>query len=128
MEVRLRYVVRFPSDVDRSLRFYRDALGLEVEHRDEGYAALRVEGPVILALMDRGRLPELLPEEHCRPPEAGRHRGELAFLVEDADAAHERLTEQGVEFLAPPADRPWGERTAYLTDPDGYLVEIAEKI
>lgn len=67
-------------------------------------------------------------DEHFWSPGAGRHAGELAFVVEDVDAAREKLEAEGVGFLAGPADRPWGERTAYLLDPDGYLVEIAERI
>lgn len=128
MKFRLGYVVRFASDVDRSVRFYRDVLGLEVEHRDEGYAALRTEGPVTLALLARDRLPELLPEEECAPPPSRRHEGELAFLVEDVDAACRRLRDAGLEPLAPPADRSWGERTAYFTDPDGHLLELTQRL
>jgi catechol 2,3-dioxygenase-like lactoylglutathione lyase family enzyme len=31
----------------------------------------------------------------------------------------------GVEAVTPPTDRPWGQRTAYVRDPDGHLVELA---
>jgi lactoylglutathione lyase len=45
-------------------------------------------------------------------------QGELAFFVDDVDAECERLAEAAVRVLAPPTDRPWGERTLHLPDPD----------
>jgi lactoylglutathione lyase len=51
-------------------------------------------------------------------------QGELAFFVDDVDAECERLAEAGVRVLAPPTDRPWGERTLHPADPDGNVVEL----
>jgi lactoylglutathione lyase len=51
-------------------------------------------------------------------------QGEIAFFVDDPDAEHERLRRAGVHGLAPPTDRPWGERTLQLADPDGNGVEL----
>jgi lactoylglutathione lyase len=51
-------------------------------------------------------------------------QGEVAFFVDDPDAEHERLRRAGVQVLAPPTDRPWGERTLHLADPDGNVVEL----
>jgi lactoylglutathione lyase len=45
-------------------------------------------------------------------------------MVDDVDAEHDRLRTAGVRVLAPPADRPWGERTLHLSDPDGNVVEL----
>jgi lactoylglutathione lyase len=43
-------------------------------------------------------------------------QGEVAFLIEDADGEHARLQDAGVPVLAPPTDRPWGERTLHADD------------
>lgn len=126
MKARLGYVIRFASDLERSVAFYRDSLGLEVEHEAPGYAAFRVDGPVVFALLARERVAGLVEDESLPPPQ-DRHEGEIVFLTDDVDALYETLVEKSVAFLCPPTDRPWGERTAYFKDPDGYLVEIAAK-
>jgi lactoylglutathione lyase len=51
---------------------------------------------------------------------------ELGFKVPSCDAAFEHLIEAGVEAAVPPTDRPWGQRTAYVRDPDGHLIELAQ--
>jgi lactoylglutathione lyase len=45
-------------------------------------------------------------------------------MVDDVDTEHERLRGEGVRVLAPPTDRPWGERTLHVADPDGNVVEL----
>jgi lactoylglutathione lyase len=54
--------------------------------------------------------------------------GEVLFLVDDVDAEAERLRGLGVEFLSGPVDRPWGHRTLHLLDPDGFVIELAQRI
>ena len=48
----------------------------------------------------------------------------MVFFVDDVNAEHERLARAGVPVLSPPTDRPWGERTLHVADPDGYVVEL----
>lgn len=123
----LRYVILFVEDLERALRFYVEAVGLEVRHRAEGYAELAVDGPKF-ALLERGRVAEMLGREEALSPPAGAHDGEVAFIVEDADAVYSELLGRGVGFACAPTDRPWGQRTAYFRDPDGHLIEIAQDL
>ena len=119
---RLAYSILFVSDVERSIAFYRDAIGLPFKFSNESYAEFATEGAKF-ALYGRRHLPELLGREAPR----GRvpwPQGEVAFFVDDPDAEHERLRRAGVEVLAPPTDRPWGERTLHVADPDGNVVEL----
>jgi catechol 2,3-dioxygenase-like lactoylglutathione lyase family enzyme len=53
---------------------------------------------------------------------------ELGFKVPDCDAAFAELRAAGVPEAAPPTDRPWGQRTAYVRDPDGNLIELAQDL
>lgn len=123
----LRYVVLFVEDLERALEFYGTTLGLQVRHRAEGYAELAVDGPRF-ALLERRRVPEIVGlQEGVRPP-SGAHEGEIAFLVEDVDAVYSELRASGARFVCPPTDRPWGQRSAYLKDPDGHLIEIAQDL
>jgi catechol 2,3-dioxygenase-like lactoylglutathione lyase family enzyme len=51
---------------------------------------------------------------------------EIGFKVANVDVAYVELVGQGAEAAVPPTTRPWGQRTAYLRDPDGHLVELAQ--
>jgi uncharacterized glyoxalase superfamily protein PhnB len=53
---------------------------------------------------------------------------ELAFEVEDVDSAHAAAVAAGAPSFQAPADRYWGERTAYVLDPDGGLVELLSRV
>lgn len=123
----LAYVVLFVQDLERSLAFYTQRLGMAVRHRAEGYVELAVEGPKF-ALLERWRLPALVGEAESGPPPPRTHEGEVAFLVENVDEVYARLRSLGVAFVCAPEDRPWGQRTAYCQDPDGHLIELAQNL
>ena len=53
------------------------------------------------------------------PPVEALNNVVLYFDCADVDAEYERLTNIGLEFIEPPADRPWLWRQAYLHDPNG---------
>ena len=123
----LGYVVLFAEDLDRTLAFYVNTVGLPVRFQDKGYAELAVAGSKF-ALLARSRVPELTGDAHASRPAPGAHEGSVTLLVEDVDRLHRELTGRGVTFLGSPKDRPWGQRTAYFHDPDGHLIEIATNL
>ena len=53
-------------------------------------------------------------------------RFEIGFKVDDVDAVFARLVGGGARPAVEPGTRPWGQRTAYVRDPDGHLVELAQ--
>ena len=117
--MQIAYVNLFVSDLDRSIDFYREKLGLEVQHAapEHGYAALS-GGPVQLGLAVAGADQQDL---------VGRHTG-VGLAVSDLAGEHARLSRLGVVFTMPPTKQPWGGFMALLADPDGnvfYLDEIA---
>lgn len=123
----LAYVVLFVEDLERSLAFYLEKLEMAVRHRAEEYVELAVEGPKF-ALLERWRLPALVGEAESGPPPPGTHEGEVAFLVENIDEEYARLRSMGAAFVCAPENRAWGQRTAYLRDPDGHLIELAQNL
>jgi catechol 2,3-dioxygenase-like lactoylglutathione lyase family enzyme len=50
----------------------------------------------------------------------------LCAYVGDLDAVVERLRGEGTPVLFEPSEMPWGERIAYVSDPDGNLLMLAE--
>ena len=118
----LGHVILYVSDLDTSVAFYRDVVGLEHRFTDAGYAEFNT-GATRFALYERRRA-EWLTGHPVVPGPAG----EVVLLVEDVDAVADALRARGVPLLAEPADRPWGHRTVHVADPDGFVVEFAQEI
>ncbi len=126
----LDYVVLIVADLDRSISFYTELLGLTLQHRTDTYAQIEA-GTTRLGLYTRQAMEQTLgvalglaPGAACDAVPAF----ELGFKVADVDAAHSELVAAGASSAAPPTTRPWGQRTAYLRDPDGNLIELAQDV
>lgn len=119
---RIDYVIWYVDSLQRSVAFYRDVLGLEVRIEGDGYLEFVMENTKF-ALFECGKLTDLIGQERGNPP-----CGEIGFIVDDVDAEADRLREAGVEILTGPVDRPWRERTLHIADPDGNIVEFAQKL
>ncbi|MFO1054498.1 MAG: VOC family protein [Planctomycetota bacterium] len=106
------------DDVERSLRFYRDLLGLQPIHRpDLGFpgAWLRIGAAQELHLIGKNSRPELPPRE--------RH---WTVEVRGLSAWHARLHAAGTE-LHGPVLRPDGATQLFARDPDGHWLELLER-
>ena len=113
------------ADLGRALAFYGGLLGGVESYRfpEEGEPAF-----IALTLGEGSEigLGGIATEPlHGRPqrPASG-HRIELCVYVEDVDATFAAAGDAGFETVTPPADMPWGERVAWLADPDGNLVML----
>jgi catechol 2,3-dioxygenase-like lactoylglutathione lyase family enzyme len=116
------------TDVQRSLAFYRDLLGFEVEatYDDPPYATLALAG-TRLSLAEQGHPADDRPGVAMVAP-ADPAQANVVLVVEVADARGEyvRLGAKGVRFLADPYEPPWGGCRFFCVDPDGYLVEVEQ--
>ena len=120
------YIILIVDDLDRATRFYTEVLGLKLGHRSGDYAQLDT-GATRLALYARSAMATTLGMslEAPRPDAPG---FEIGFKVADVDAAVNELIARGVSPVVPPTDRFWGQRTAYVRDPDGHLIELAQDL
>jgi Lactoylglutathione lyase and related lyases len=109
------------SDLEASLRIYRDALGLrEVKRRD--YAAGRFTLVYLAAQGDESAQIELT---HNWDPEnytGGRNFGHVAYAVDDIYATCKRLAEHGVTINRPPRDG----HMAFVRSPENISVELLQ--
>jgi len=117
------YVVLVVADLDRALAFYTGTLDLPLGHRSGSYAQLAT-GATRLALYERSAMAETLGFALDAPSPVA-PGFEIGFKVDDVDAAFAELVAAGAEAVTVPATRSWGQRTAYVRDPDGHLVELA---
>ncbi len=110
------------TDLDASLRFYRDALGL-VEVRRNEYPQGRYTLVFLAAPGDESAQVELTfnwdPEAYA----GGRNFGHLAYAVDDIYAACARLREHGVTINRPPRDG----RMAFVRSPDQISIELLQR-
>jgi lactoylglutathione lyase len=66
------------------------------------------------------------PYEQYGAPVGDGVRFELFVYVDEVDRLVEEMRADGVTVLREPTDMPWGERVAYVTDPDGNPVALAQ--
>jgi catechol 2,3-dioxygenase-like lactoylglutathione lyase family enzyme len=108
------------ADVERSVSFYGDRLGFDLEARydDPPYATLSLAG-TRLSLAEQGYAAEDRPGiELTAPVDASRANVVLVIEVDDARAEHRRLAAECVPFLAEPYEPPWGGCRFFCVDPD----------
>lgn len=110
-------------DLATCAAFYQETLGLPVTASEPDQVVFKV-GDVYLFVMEAASAATMMSEE---PLDVRRGTGSnllLATSVDDVDAMYADLTGKGVRVLRPPADQPWGLRTAYFADPEGNFWEI----
>ena len=110
------------TDLDASLRFYRDALGLRVV-RQTDHPQGRFTLVYLAAPGDDNAQIELT---HNWDPEVytgGRNFGHVAYAVDDIYATCARLQAHGVTLLRPPRDG----RMAFVRSPDQISIELLQK-
>jgi len=113
---RLGLVMLIVSDMSRSVAFYRDVLGLEVEYESEAWSQVEAGG-VSIGLHHAVEGVPLNP--------AG--GAELSFYVDDASAAVAAVRERGAEIAQEPKQEEFGGVLAVVKDPDGYPIQLFEQ-
>ncbi|MGI8908129.1 MAG: VOC family protein [Candidatus Sumerlaeaceae bacterium] len=127
MEPRISIITLGVSDLDRSFRFYRDGLGFPTTGSpDKGIVFFQTSG-ACLALYPYEELAKDIAPDFPRDP--SRFNGiTIAHNVrrrEEVDAALEQARLAGAKIEKSAQDTFWGGYSGYLSDPDGYLWEIA---
>ena len=122
----LDYVVLVVADLDQSLSFYTETLGLKLQHRADEYAQIGA-GTTRLSLYTRDAMQKTLGVV-LDAPSLSAPSFELGFKVSDCDAAFSELVAAGAPAVTRPTTRSWGQRTAYVRDPDGNLIELAQDL
>jgi lactoylglutathione lyase len=110
------------SDVDESLKFYTDKLGLKEVRRHESQ-----QGRYTLIFLAADENPEAQVElTYNWDPEVysgGRNFGHLAYSVPDIYATCQQLMDKGVTINRPPRDG----RMAFVKSPDGISIELLQQ-
>jgi uncharacterized protein len=136
LEPHIQVITLGVDDLERSLVFYRDGLGLptdgvigtEFAGDDENAAGavvmFKLEGGLIFAIYPRSEL-----AKDAKVPPAASTSGQFSIghsvsSRAEVDALLTRAIAAGGESTGPAQDRPWGIYSGYFRDPDGHLWEV----
>lgn len=120
------YIMVYVSDMRRSVEFYRDNLGLALKFESEEWTEFQT-GTTALALHGGAKPQQLADENVSNTQNAG--TCSIGFSVDDIEKTFKELKSKAVNFTMPPTVRQdEGIKLAVCTDPDGFLISIAETI
>jgi len=113
------YAIRiFVKDWEGLCKFYERILSLPLKFKDvkAGWAGFDVGGPSLAF--------ERIDQSDKEARElVGRFLG-ISLRVKDIVSVHRQLSENGVEFIAPPEKQIWGGSLAHFKDPEGNILTI----
>jgi lactoylglutathione lyase len=114
-------------DLEKCVAFYRDKVGLKLQHREDtiAYFVFEKQDRPGVALVTMDNVVDLITEAQVRPKEETIHRTYFAVFVDDVDKEYDDLRSKDVHFIKAPTTHPWGQRIAYFEDPEGNLWEIS---
>lgn len=116
----------FVKDMSAMIRFYRDVLGFEIcESEDTSNVYLEKDGTLFL-LYGRGDFEKMTGRRFGYAQGVNGHY-EIALSVENyaaVDRVYEEVIQKGAQPVMAPETEPWGQRTCYIADPEGNLIEI----
>lgn len=116
----------FVKDMAVMIRFYRDVLGFEIkEPEDTGNVYLEKDGTLFMFYGRRDF--EKMTGRSFSYADGDCGHFEIALGAEnysEVDKEFERVTGLGGKAVMAPETMPWGQRTCYISDPEGNLVEI----
>ena len=112
------------EDLQKSIAFYRDGLGLAVEEQDDEHAALDLDG-VFLVLLERGEFSTYVEHVGHRPAARGAAETIISYFTEskgEVDTVMAQAQKAGANIVAPSDED--GVYSGYFTDPDGHTWEV----
>lgn len=116
----------FVENMENMIKFYRDVLGFEIkEDLDTSNVYLKKDGTLFL-LYGRRDFEKMTNRKYEYVKGLNGHF-ELALYVDifdEVDETYNRIIKQGAKPILEPTTEPWGQRTCYIADPEGNLIEI----
>lgn len=118
------YTMVVVSDMNRSVEFYRDKLGIPLKFQSPEWTEFQT-GATTLALHGGG----VASGPPADDPSKQAGHCSIGFNVENVDQTYEELKAKGINFVMPPTQREGeGIRLAVAIDPDGLPISFAQLI
>lgn len=116
----------FVEDMAKMIRFYRDVLGFEIKETDITSNVYLVKDNTLFLLYGRKDFEKMTNRRYDYIKGLNGHF-ELALYVDtfdEVDVAFKKAVENGAVPVLEPELEPWGQKTCYVADPEGNLIEI----
>lgn len=116
----------FVEDMSTMMRFYRDVLGFNITEGEDAENVYLVKDGTLFMLYERKNFEQMTSRKYEYVKGLNGHF-EIALYVdtfEEVDAEYAKAVEKGARPVMEPTTEPWGQRTCYITDPEGNLIEI----
>lgn len=125
--MKLRYNILYVEDVTKTLNFYKTAFGFDIgfAHESGDYGELAT-GDTKLAFSSI-ELMESLGKSPSKP-DPKRPSSEIAFETDDVAKALDAAVKAGATLVQDVREEPWGQTTSYVSDINGFLVEICSPV
>ena len=114
------------KDMGTMIRFYRDVLGFEIRETEDADNVYLVKDGTLFLLYGRKDFEKMTGRRYEYVHGLNGH-SEIALYVDtfdEVDAAFGKAVENGAKPVLEPTTEPWGQRTCYIADPEGNLIEI----
>jgi uncharacterized protein len=131
MRPRIKVITLSVADLEVSLAFYRDGLGLPTEgivgteFEDGAVVFFNMNDDLILALYPKVALAKDAGVSLTPVSPSEFSIGHIVRSKDEVDAIMEQAAEAGAKITDPARERFWGGYSGYFQDPDGHLWEIA---
>ena len=116
----------FVDDMPTMVRFYRDVLGFEIKEPENAVNVYLIKDGTLFMLYERKNFETMTSRKYEYLKGLNGHF-EIALYVDTFEAVDEeyaRAVAKGARSVLEPTTEPWGQRTCYIADPEGNLIEI----
>ena len=116
----------FVEDMPTMVRFYRDVLGFEIRESENAENVYLIKDGTLFMLYERKNFEKMTSRKYEYIKGFNGHF-EIALYVdtfEEVDLEYAKVIEKGAQSILEPTTEPWGQRTCYIADPEGNLIEI----